>query len=249
MATKYLLSLSENQAALLLKSLEFFIDMRTGRWSSLIDLCSTAINDNFDLVDGLVNYLDQRSGAQKILLKARRILFPESDEDSLNVSICNASAFPDSEIAQNLAQTLRGIRTVKSYELNLTEEEATVVLQAMEFFVRIRIGQWRELIELCLPMTNINDDRSVEEYLEKQESIEIFLMAARKIVMPELPKDLHGSYGVYNHKDTTILWEIYQTLRRTRAFHRNPSGGHTVDFDPPLGISGEALPSCTVIDN
>lgn len=127
------------------------------------------------------------------------------------------------------------------YVLEMDEEQARITIAALDFWMRMKLGQWKELIELCMSLA---DCESVEKYLERGEKAEKFLLQARKEIMPELSDSLYHSHGVYNSRDTTQGFNILRAVRSCIAWHRNPEGGWTVDFDKPVSMHGEALPTC-----
>ena len=100
-------------------------------------------------------------------------------------------------------------------ELRLTDSQAQVVSRACEFYSRIVLGQFKEIIfEL------INHD-TVDAVLEHRSEIESLLYEARDLIYP----DLHGlgqSYGLgkFEHADTA--YDVHQALRILFGDTRQP---------------------------
>ena len=128
------------------------------------------------------------------------------------------------------------------YVLEMDEEQAEITIKALDFWMRMKLGQWKELIELCLSFA----DYDVEEYLRRGENAEKLLLKARSEIMPELSSSLWHSHGVYKFPDTTQGFNILRAIRSCIAWHRHPEGGWTVEFDRPMAMHGEALPECKV---
>jgi len=130
------------------------------------------------------------------------------------------------------------------YRLEMNEEQARTVIAALDFWMRMRIGQWGELAELCLQW----EAETVDESLDKRDALNEKLFEARKIVMPELPKN--ASWGVYKFEETERAFNVLKAVRSAIAWHKKPNGGITVDFDRPRAINvTEEMPKCEVVDD
>lgn len=126
------------------------------------------------------------------------------------------------------------------YTLELNEEQASTLQAALEFFARMRIGQWEELPRACL---DINDER----YAEKADFMKMHLLSARRICFPELSNTFGHSYGIGKFEDADRAWEIYTSIRHCVAWAHNPKGGLAVCYgwrmsSVPLG-AGRTIPS------
>lgn len=114
-------------------------------------------------------------------------------------------------------------------QLTLTEEQAKVVSTACEFYARIRMGQFDEIIYHTLDF-GINTD----DYCNRRDKAHDLLFAARKELFPEL----HGyghSYGIGKFKDADQAFDVYQVLRQQFGDGREP-------------FSYYELPECKRID-
>lgn len=131
-----------------------------------------------------------------------------------------------------------------TYVLTMNEEQARQTIAALDFWMRMRIGQWKELIDLCLPY----EPGKADEYCEKREDAEKILMQARQVVMPDLHGDGH-SFGVYNFSETERAFNVLKAVRSAIAYHHKPEGGWTVDFDKPLAVHVvEEMPKCEAVE-
>ena len=128
------------------------------------------------------------------------------------------------------------------YCMTMTESQARLVIRALDFFSRMRMGQFTELIDLVLPVKGVD----IDDYVARREEAVRILLNARDVLMPDLRDmhSLHGSYSVYMFDDARAAWHTLQAIRSCIAWHNNPAGGVTVDFDRP---SGDA-PKCEAID-
>lgn len=127
--------------------------------------------------------------------------------------------------------------------ITMNVDQAYVLMGAMEFYARIHIGQFDHL-----EWTFINHDLRRDFIWRDQDNrdeLRKHLNAARDIIFPELSKLGRGaSHGIHS---TEIVegahdaWDIYQSVRRALAIHRNPNpkgiDRWSVSYDKPYGIS------------
>lgn len=129
------------------------------------------------------------------------------------------------------------------YRLEMNEEQARTVIAALDFLMRMRIGQWDELRHLCW---NFGNTAGTQEYETKRNAIDEKLMEVRQIVMPDLPRN--GSWGVYKFENTERAFNILKAVRSCIAWHKNPKGGYEVIYDRPRAINvPEEMPRCEVV--
>ena len=101
-------------------------------------------------------------------------------------------------------------------KLELTDEQANIVAKACEFYARVKMGQFNEIIWHTLDMGGINND-----YCERRDNAEAFLLDARKFIYPEL----HGighSYGMGKFEDADKAFDVYQVIRYEMGDKREP---------------------------
>lgn len=126
------------------------------------------------------------------------------------------------------------------YVLEMNEKQASIVMAALEFYSRMRLGQFGELPRLSL-------DLSDEEYHDKAEYMEALLELARRRCYPELSYTLAHSYGIGKFEDADMAWEIYTSIRHCVSWANNPEGGMSVCFDEPRSFRGNEIAKCTVV--
>lgn len=99
--------------------------------------------------------------------------------------------------------------------LTLTEEQAKVVSIACEFYMRMRCGQFFNLIEHTL------DAKDVDTFCKRRDKAEELLLKVREQLLPEL----HGighSYGIGKFKDADIAYDVHQVIRTVMGDERPP---------------------------
>ncbi len=101
-------------------------------------------------------------------------------------------------------------------ELLLTEEQAKIVSAACEFYARIRMGQFNEIIWSCFDVAPLPDN-----YYDRRQEAERLLLEARKQIYPEL----HGighSFGMGKFKDADLSYDVHQVIRHAFGDDRSP---------------------------
>lgn len=94
-------------------------------------------------------------------------------------------------------------------KLTLTDDMAKVVAQACEFYARIRMGQFQEIIYKTLEMNELG----AKDYDTRRDLAAELLLMARKYLMPEL-HGLGHSYGIGKFDDADIAFDVYQAIRK-----------------------------------
>lgn len=112
--------------------------------------------------------------------------------------------------------------------LTLTDEQAKIVSIATEFYSRVRIGQFNEIIWHTLDLS-IN----TEEFCQRRDKAEHLLFAARKQLYPEL-NGIGHSFGMGKFKDADMSFDVYQVIRHAMGDDRTP-------------FSYYELPKCEVV--
>lgn len=100
-------------------------------------------------------------------------------------------------------------------KLELTEEQAEIVSKACEFFARIRMGQYMEIVHNCL-------DVKQEHYSEKREALSRVLLHAREYTHPDLERTFGHSYGMGKYEDADRAFDVHQVIRHALGDDREP---------------------------
>lgn len=129
---------------------------------------------------------------------------------------------------------------LRKYVLELSETQAQAMVAALESFTRLGMGQYSAAMELSIPFTKFPGyNRELEACYRQIKSIIHGLTGSEyySISSSELPESVK------------VAHDIFQVVRHRLAWDRNPEGGFTVDFSPPLKVSKEILPILKEIKN
>ena len=118
------------------------------------------------------------------------------------------------------------------HELEFTDNEILIILQALDLYSRIWIGQYDHILWDLRWYRNCNQLDELDKTLRRE------FLDIRNIVLPGLYEySLNGSYGIFSpDRDTkaAIAYDMQQEFRYRRAWFLKPEGGYTVDFGRPL---------------
>ena len=107
-------------------------------------------------------------------------------------------------------------------KISLTKEQARVVSVACEFYSRIKMGQFNEIVWNTFSFNpDVIHNISAAEFCDRRDKAEEALLAARKFIYPEL----HGighSYGVGKFENADMAFDIYQVIRPHFGDDRSP---------------------------
>jgi hypothetical protein len=134
-------------------------------------------------------------------------------------------------------------RDTAKLTITINVEQAYVLMTAMEFYARIHIGQF-EHIEWAFTNHDLRRD-FIWKNQEKRDELRRLLNEARGIIFPELvhmgPNASHGIHSTEIVEGAHDAWDIYQSVRRVLAFHRNPNpkgiDRWSVSYNKPHGVS------------
>ena len=127
---------------------------------------------------------------------------------------------------------------MKKYILELTEEQAVLVMNACEMLSRLHIGQYWIISENMLHFRD-------ENYREKKTLADSILRCAGMVL------NGIGSYDEpkgEKNTDCNRAWSVYEAIRYAKSWHDHPEGGPGVNFDKPINVlpAGEPLPKCLI---
>lgn len=110
--------------------------------------------------------------------------------------------------------------------LTITPEQARAVITAIDFYMRITMGQFKEFASLFW-------DRNGHD-----EGVTSRLNQIKAIIYPDLPGD-GASYGIHGtpFPAAKVGFDVLQVIRHSMAWAENPEGGITVNFDSPSFVS------------
>lgn len=141
----------------------------------------------------------------------------------------------------------------KKYRVTLTEKQFSVIQDACEEYLRVRLGQgWYLADELSGRTFNLsrddnpNFDRDFHVFLEKRDMARIALDAALRIT-------LQGSNGVIQTRkepEDLVAEDIFEAFRHQRWLEKpeDERSFWTVDAGRPLNWSEEPLPEIEMVE-
>jgi len=122
--------------------------------------------------------------------------------------------------------------------LTVNESQAQTILTALDLYSRLLMGQF-DVIE------NVMKWRGDYKFWEQpygHDLSEKLLKTLRRLYIPELQRgDSWGISHPKNPAESKVAYDILQVLRHSMAWHKEPSGGYTVDFGQPIPFSQEEM--------
>lgn len=141
----------------------------------------------------------------------------------------------------------------RRYKLDLAETQAKTIVQALDFWVRMGIGQFNEIENgarwgLFAERNDKGKPVGPEIGSYPWGPTEGYdLLKLRNSAFPSLKESgFSASMGVYNPSVGEVFREaldVHDVVRNKVAWSNNPKGGMTVDFDPPRKSSALELPA------
>lgn len=126
-------------------------------------------------------------------------------------------------------------------QLEMSEDQAYVIQDALDFYSRIMMGQFDNIASLFSIRLAKNVNREEETKL---------IEALKNLYYPELHRSAY--YGIFHSdtpEDAKISWDLIQVLRYDISWYKYPEGGHTVNFHTPLRSSNtEELAKVKIIE-
>ena len=123
----------------------------------------------------------------------------------------------------------------KPYRLAITEKQARLIVDALDLYSRIGMGQLQEVAFVL--RSNSFEDTIDFGILDKVTEL---LRKASSYWM----NGSGGYHGIYSDKindNFRVAWDLQQVIRYRLAWDRNPEGGIQVHFDEPMKTSLEEL--------
>ena len=135
----------------------------------------------------------------------------------------------------------------KRYVLSLNERQARTVVNALDCYTRMFMGQIGFALDdayrdIC---SREQRDRPQLDYERCYNAIG----ELKAVLFPELHQN--ASYGITSpevSETARVAIDIHDVLRNRVAWTTNPKGSYTVDFETPMHFSREPLPGCEVHD-
>lgn len=123
----------------------------------------------------------------------------------------------------------------RTYTLkNLEVGHLDVIRRALDFYGRVGLGQFREVLRVPNPRTFD---------VTAHQQAEVLLDVVRRLTMSDLTEG-NSYHGIRSEKisdDFRVAYDVQQVIRHRLAWDRNPKGDFMVDFDEPYRTS-ESVP-------
>lgn len=120
---------------------------------------------------------------------------------------------------------------------HISGKQLHVMLEALDLYSRLLCGQLDELEWFFKLHSEPGTVKNIDDVI----------LELKKRVFPQLSET--SSYPIAGSKTPTesqIAYDLLCVIRNGLAWHTNPQGGWTVDFDPPLHTADEPLITFTV---
>lgn len=119
-------------------------------------------------------------------------------------------------------------------QMIMTIEQARVMMRAMDFYMRMLMGQFQEIEDLFF---REEFDPVFERERDQQARGEMsyYLKQLKKLVYPTL--EYNASWGITGRpcpERATMMYDVYKAMDHAISWHQNPKGGWTVNFDKPM---------------
>jgi hypothetical protein len=124
----------------------------------------------------------------------------------------------------------------KQYTLTLTEKQAQTLLQALDIYSRLRMGQWRDAFE-ALPVDSKAEGFCWSDWhdflSETGEKLSRFLLMNVDGWSSHL-----GIFNKHTPEDSRTAWDILQVIRHRLAWERAVRQGIVQSLDSPRNWTG-----------
>jgi hypothetical protein len=211
----YLLNINEDHAKVITRALQVFIDIGRG---------------DLEEVMGAFDWHDYNKSA----LKPWRMRFAEARDafikaqEVMGLDLSHTKTTGDAYLI---------IPLIDSGSVEISEKQARIIISALDFYSRIGIGQFREIVSA------FSWWQRDEQWLNHRDEVERLIHDAQ-FNLTGMP--FNASYGIFSPEvpeSAKIAWDIQQVIRHRLAWDRNPKGGMTVDFDTPMKSSTKDFPT------
>ncbi len=136
---------------------------------------------------------------------------------------------------------------IETVTITMSRPVAEAVAKACEMYLRLHLGQFEDLIdELC--MAKFYAALENDSFDGKEERDEIFHISIdRRNIMQEEVDKLYKRYVLSAPLDYCMripyrAEQVWLAIRHALAWHDNPKGDYTVQYDKPLNRSDQPQP-------
>jgi hypothetical protein len=136
---------------------------------------------------------------------------------------------------------------IETVTITMSRPVAEAVAKACEMYLRLHLGQFEDLTdELC--MAKFYAALENDSFTSKEEHDEIFHISIdRRNIMQEEVDKLYKRYVLSAPLDYCMripyrAEQVWLAIRHALAWHDNPKGDYTVQYDKPLNRSDQPQP-------
>jgi len=118
-------------------------------------------------------------------------------------------------------------------QITMTVEQACTMMKAMDFYMRIQMGQFEELEHMFIFFGEeaVTFNRKPED----REKLHVHLKWLKKFIYPDLEENAYwGITGKPCPERATLIYDIYKSMDNAISWFQHPDGGLTVNFDKPM---------------
>jgi len=128
---------------------------------------------------------------------------------------------------------------MRKYSLHIDEDQAKVLIKALDLYSRIGLGQFQEIIYAFNWRKIVGREDFDLRYGEAKEH----LNKAKFHLTLHPPNASLGIFCKETPEEAKMTWDIQQVVRHRLAWDKEPKGGWRVDFDNPMQSSQKQLPT------
>lgn len=194
------------QAKLVAEACHFYARMLIGDCKAVIDLClDRNLPDN--------EYSARSRTAMEYLDKAKALI--------------SSSSSPAEDVEEDVLKLKEALEQSRG-TVTISDNQSKLLSSICEFYARVKMGQFNEIIWYFLDMKLPSDD-----FCERRDGATRLLLKAREAIYPDLYGIGH-SYGIGKFEDADKVYDVHQAIRYANGHFREP-------------FSYYPVPKCTVI--
>lgn len=165
----------------------------------------------------------------------RKKIKPLVDENLVVCSVEGRATTYRLRTMQELVEAVE-VRTAaeRPLQVALNEPTAAVVQQALEFYSRIGLGQFEELLELAR-WGNLRGADGQPVSTERLQVAEGLVRSLKQTLLGMPSNASHSILSPRASESAKTAWAVSRALRHRMAWDRSPQGGMGVSFDEPIG--------------
>ena len=252
---RYHLTVTDGQSAILTAALDIYVNLRLGQWGHVLNHAPKMMFDvpegappmgNYPITDIPSAKVDQfrdhltRLGSEYICA-----------EPGITFNLRSEGVGRNAKLADALGTRLWGLT-----EIEVSTEEAYILVQALDLYSRLRIGQWGDVINHgpevqfdvpdAGPPPSTGKDPVMHLPPGKCATYRTILKNIGAAFINFVPT---GSFGIHSdavEDNARVAYDMQQVLRHRLAWDREPKGGMIIDFDTPWMTSTKKVPLATV---